>query len=49
MLYFNKKEGLDFSCINIIDFFMIGLAIVKRKNLDKNYFVDWIQNNTNNA
>lgn len=49
ILSFSNQNGITFSRVNVIDFFMVGLASVETKDSGDACFVDWIRDDNDDA
>lgn len=49
MLLTGKLAGLQFDCVNIIDFWLVKFAAVKTEKTAAEDIVGWLKNDKNNS
>lgn len=48
MIKINKKDKIGFNWLNIIDFWIIGFALIEINKTLEDKYIDWIKNNHHN-
>lgn len=45
MVKFNKKKKITFDCVNVLDFWLVGFALIDNKKILKDKYISWIKEN----